>query len=213
MHWYSWGGCDSNLPFAKAIPNVQLFQIPNGRALIYQPWDTIDKTTSRTSSRTLKNLSLSSSNRSFDDLRKLTIECILVCTSFKVTMSLKNIVLSIHISQAFPLKHYSIGGKGSKRISITQVKFHHHGDWWGEEEESVIDLGIYPNLVSRACMWDLLCLPLILMMMMMNFNYPHRVQSVVHEQSCAIDNPKCVKWFQMWQPLRQIPQIFTFSNP
>ena len=107
---------------------------------------------SRTSSRTSKNLSLSSSNRSFEDLRKLTIECILVCTSFKVTilvcasfkvtMSLKNIVLSIHIPQAFPLKHYSIGGKGSKRISITQVKFHHHGDWWGEEEESVIDLGI-----------------------------------------------------------------------
>ena len=50
--------------------------------------------------------------------------------------------LPIHISQAFPLKYYRIGGKGSKTINITQVKFHHHGDWWDEEEHSVIDLGI-----------------------------------------------------------------------
>ena len=104
---------NSNLPFAKAIPNVQLFQIPNGRALIYQPWcNGQDNVTNIIMDS--KNLSLSSSNRSFEGLRKLTIECILVFTSFKVTMSLKKLFCQSIYHKLFHWNIIVLGDKEAK---------------------------------------------------------------------------------------------------
>ena len=184
MHWYSWGGCEAQTSESK-MPNRRS-QLRSGLQL--QPsicqsysqcttlqnskWESFDIPTMRCNGQdNVTNIIM--------DLKKKKTFLYHPPTEVSKIEEVDNWMHfglcffpsanapknnSIHISQAFPFKHYNLP------------------------------------------------LPLILMMMM-NFNYPRRVQSVVHEQSCAIDNPKCVKWFQIWEPLRQSPQTFTFSNP
>ena len=88
---------NSNLPFAKAIPNVQLFQIPNGRALIpTMRCNGQDNVTNIIMDLKKKKPFSIILQQQFRRLRKLTIECILVCASFQVPMPLKTIQSIYH---------------------------------------------------------------------------------------------------------------------